>query len=55
MFAAPASSHLDVSRSLQVTGDLHVKRAIVLRELFVQINVCVLDDLKGAVVRKKGA
>lgn len=47
------SSHLDVSRSFQVTGDVHVQGAVVLWELLLQINVCVLDHLKRAVVRKE--
>lgn len=47
-------SHLNISRSLQITGDLDIKGAVVLWELFVQINVCVLDHLKRAMVREKG-
>lgn len=48
-----ASPHLDVSRSFQVTGDVHVQGAVVLWELLLQINVRVLDHLKRAVVRKE--
>lgn len=45
--------HLDISRSLQITRDLYIQWAVVLRDLFVQIDVCVLDHLKCAMVREK--
>ncbi len=54
MLCAVLPSHLDISRSLQITGDLDIKGAVVLWDLFVQINVCVLDHLKRAMVREKG-
>lgn len=45
--------HLDVSGSLQVAGDVDIQGAVVLRDLLLQVNVCVLDHLKRAVVRKE--
>lgn len=48
------ASNLDVSRSLQVAGDLDVQWTVVFWDLFVEINVCVFDHLKCAVVRKQG-
>lgn len=47
-------SHLDICRSFQITGDLDIEGAVVLWGLFVQINVCVLDHLKCAMMRKEG-
>lgn len=48
-----ALPHFNVSRSFQVTGDVHVQGAIVLWKFLLQINVRVLDHLKRTVVRKE--
>lgn len=48
-------SDLDVSRPLQVTGDLDVQWAVILWDFFVQINVSIFDHFKCAMMGEKRA
>ena len=47
-------AHFEVGRAFQVAGDLDIQGAVVLWDLLVQVNVSVLDHLKGPLVREQG-